>query len=107
MQRGDVVETKVFDPGVDYDEACAVVRWCSGRAVEEGMEISTPEGTILALPGDPIERYADGTFDIARDTLGEHPCSNCGATECLDGINRTGAHCCSACAFGAHERPII
>lgn len=58
-----VVEACLFDPGIDYDAACEVVRWCGGRAVGEGCEIDTLEGVMLATPGDWIIREPFPTSD--------------------------------------------
>lgn len=57
-----VVEARLFDPGVDYDEATSVVGWCGGRAVDEGCAIDTLEGVMLASPGDWIIRGVQGEF---------------------------------------------
>lgn len=45
------VEARYFDPGEDYDEACAVVAWCGGTATDEGCLVPTLEGPVLAGPG--------------------------------------------------------
>lgn len=52
----------------NYDEACAVVRWCGGRAVGEDVgpramvAIETLEGTMIAEDGDWIIRGVKGEF---------------------------------------------
>lgn len=55
--------------GNDYDEDCAIVRWCGGRAVGSDDEvgdailaIDTLEGTMLAEPGDWIIKGVKGEF---------------------------------------------
>lgn len=68
-----VTEARQFDPGADYDEACAVVAWCGGIATDDGCEIPTLEGAMLASPGDWIIRGVKGEFypckpDIFRTT---------------------------------------
>lgn len=57
-----VVEARQLDPRGDYDTACAVVRWCGGKAVDEGIEITTLEGTMIASPGDWVIRGVKGEF---------------------------------------------
>jgi len=57
-----VIEARLFDPGLDYDEACNVVGWCGGRAVDEGCAIGTLEGEMLASPGDWVIRGVQGEF---------------------------------------------
>lgn len=63
-----VIEARLFDPGVDYDEACTVVRWCGGRAVDDGCEIPTLEDGAdgrakhVATPGDWIICGVQGEF---------------------------------------------
>jgi hypothetical protein len=56
------IEARLFDPGTDYDEACSVVAWCSGTATDDGCEIGTLEGVMLASPGDWIIRGVQGEF---------------------------------------------
>ena len=56
------IDARLFDPGTDYDEACAVVGWCGGTATEDGCEISTLEGVMLARPGDMIIKGVAGEF---------------------------------------------
>jgi hypothetical protein len=60
--RRVIVEARNFNPGTDYDEACGVVGWCGGRATDSGCEITTPDGVLLAAPGDWIVRLPDGDF---------------------------------------------
>jgi hypothetical protein len=60
-KRPVVIEARLFDP-MDYDEACEVVGWCSGRAVEDGCEIDTMEGVMLARPGDYVIRGVQREF---------------------------------------------
>jgi hypothetical protein len=62
QKRPVEIQARQFDPGVDYDEACDVVGWCGGRAVEEGCEIDTLEGVMLARPGDWVIRGVQGEF---------------------------------------------
>ena len=56
------VEARRFDPAADYDEALSVTTWCGGRPVDEGCEIGTLEGTMLARPGDWIIKGIRGEF---------------------------------------------
>ena len=49
----------------DYDEMCQIVKWCGGRAVDEGnavIAIDTLEGTMLADAGDWVIRGLKGEF---------------------------------------------
>ena len=57
-----VVEARLFDPGVDHDEALEVVKWCSGEATYEGCVITTLEGDHLASPGDWVIKGVKGEF---------------------------------------------
>lgn len=57
-----VIEARLFNPETDYDEACSVVAWCGGRAVDEGLIIGTLEGAMLASPGDWVIRGVSGEF---------------------------------------------
>ena len=56
------IEARLFDPAASYDEACAVIAWCGGTATDDGCEISTLEGVMLARPGDWIIRGVVGEF---------------------------------------------
>ena len=56
------IEARLFDPGQDYDVACEAVAWCDGSATDEGCEIPTLEGVMLAQPGDWIIRGIQGEF---------------------------------------------
>lgn len=48
------ITARQLDMG-DYDEACEIVRWSQGRAVEDGIEITTLHGdTAIARDGDWI-----------------------------------------------------
>ena len=67
--RKKPVEIEARQLGNDYDEDCAIVRWCGGRAVgpDDGYEnallvIDTLEGTLEAGPGDWIIRGVKGEF---------------------------------------------
>ena len=60
------IEARLFDPAAGYDEACAVVAWCGGTATDDGCEISTLEGVMLARPGDWIIRGVVGEFYQCR-----------------------------------------
>jgi hypothetical protein len=58
-----VVEARQL--GLDYDEDCAIVAWCGGRALGEEYEpnvlaIDTLEGTMEAAHGDWIIRGVQG-----------------------------------------------
>lgn len=61
-KRPVVIEAREFNPGKDYDDALDVVKWCGGRAVDEGCEIDTLEGVMLARPGDMIAQGTSGEF---------------------------------------------
>lgn len=56
-----VIEARLFDMS-DYDEALDVVGWCGGRAVDDGCEITTLEGVMLARQGDYIIKGVSGEF---------------------------------------------
>lgn len=59
-----VIEATQVDT-LDYDGMCAIVDWCSGRAVDDGdavIAIDTLEGTMLAGHGDWIIRGVQGEF---------------------------------------------
>lgn len=62
-----VIQARLFDTA-DYDEALDVVRWCGGRAVDDGCEIPTLEDGVdgrakhVASPGDWIIRGVQGEF---------------------------------------------
>lgn len=53
------VEARLLDYK-DYDETVALVRWCDGVTVKDGIEIRTLEGTMLADEGDWIIRGVKG-----------------------------------------------
>lgn len=57
-----VIEARLFDPGIDYDEALDVVKWCGGAADSEGCLIHTLEGDHLAQFGDWIIKGVKGEF---------------------------------------------
>lgn len=61
-KRPVVIEARLFDPTIDYDEACSVVGWCGGRAADAGCEIDTLKGTHLARPGDWVIKGVHGEF---------------------------------------------
>ena len=63
------IEARLFDPAANYDEACAVVDWCGGTATDEGCEISTLEGVMLARPGDWIIRGVAGEHYPCRGDI--------------------------------------
>src|SRR4051812_39705453 len=53
--------------GIDYDEDCAVMRWCGGTAIMEGdngalFTVPTLEGPLTARTGDWIIRGIQGEF---------------------------------------------
>lgn len=49
-----VIEARRLDM-LDYDEACEIVTWSNGRAVEDGIEITTLHGDkAIARHGDWI-----------------------------------------------------
>ena len=53
--------------GVNYDEDCAVMRWCDGTAVMEGdngalFTVPTLEGLMVARTDDWIIRGVKGEF---------------------------------------------
>lgn len=63
-----VIEARQIDT-MDYDDMCAIVAWCGGRAIDwsdeddfQVMAIDTPEGTMTAGPGDWIIRGVAGEF---------------------------------------------
>ncbi len=56
-----VIEAKLLDSN-DYDGACEIVGWCNGIAHEEGCEINTLEGIMLARFGDYIIKGVEGEF---------------------------------------------
>jgi hypothetical protein len=60
--RRAIVEARRFDPGADYDAACEVVNWCTGRATDFGCELLTPDGILYAAPGDWIVKLEGGEF---------------------------------------------
>jgi hypothetical protein len=67
--RKKPVEVEARQLGNDYDEDCAIIGWCGGRAVgiddEVGdgvLAIDTLEGTMLAEHGDWIIKGAKGEF---------------------------------------------
>lgn len=64
-----VIEARRFDPRFDYNAACAVVRWCGGEAVDEGIEIVTLEGSMIASPGDWVIRGVKGEFYPVKDEI--------------------------------------
>jgi hypothetical protein len=66
-----VIEARKFDPGRDYDEALDVVKWCGGRADDEGCIISTLEGDHLARPGDWVIRGVQGEFYPCKTAIFE------------------------------------
>jgi hypothetical protein len=67
MFRKKPVVIEARQLGIDYDEDCAIVAWCGGRAVGEGYEpyilsIGTLEGPMLAQHGDWIIKGVQGEF---------------------------------------------
>ena len=40
----------------------AVIKWCNGSLIYEGVSISTPEGEMIATPGDYIIKGVKGEF---------------------------------------------
>ena len=63
------IEARLFDPATDYDKACAVVGWCGGTVTDEGCEIATLEGVMLARPGDWIIRGIRGEHYPIKDSI--------------------------------------
>lgn len=55
----------------DYDEACEIVSWCGGEAVEEGIAIQTLEGTMIAVDGDWIIKGVEGEFYPCKPSIFE------------------------------------
>lgn len=66
--RKKPVEIEARQLGSDYDEDCAIIRWCGGEAVGEDvaadaiLRIQTLEGSLLAEPGDWIIKGVKGEF---------------------------------------------
>mgnify|MGYP000169635558 CR=1 FL=1 len=66
VKRPVVIEAHQL--GNDYDDDCAAIGWCGGRAVgeEEGehamIAIDTLEGTMIANSGDYIIKGVQGEF---------------------------------------------
>jgi hypothetical protein len=75
-----VIEARHFDPGRDYDDACAVVAWCGGTATDEGCDIATLEGTMTAVPGDWIIRGVQGEFYPCKPDIFEQTYEPAGGT---------------------------
>jgi hypothetical protein len=62
-KRPVVIEARVFDPSIDYDEALAVIVWAGGWINADGDPcIDTLEGEMQARPGDWIIRGVKGEF---------------------------------------------
>ena len=67
--RKKPVVIEAWQTGQDYDEDCAILGWCDGRAVgaDDGVgnaiiAIDTLEGTMLVEPGDWVIRGVKGEF---------------------------------------------
>lgn len=56
-----VIEARLLNLN-DYDEACDLVGWCKGEAVDEGIRIYTKEGIMLASDKDYIIKGIQGEF---------------------------------------------
>lgn len=63
------VEARLFDPGIDYDEACSVVGWCGGTATDDGMDIYTLEGPHKVSPGDYVIKGVAGEFHACKPAI--------------------------------------
>lgn len=62
-KRPVVIEARQL--GVDYDTDCDIIKWCSGRAIDEGnaiVAIPTLEGVMRADVGDYIIQGVKGEF---------------------------------------------
>lgn len=78
-RKKPVVITAVQLDASDYDRACEIVSWCGGRAVDEGIEINTTEGPMLArdgwwiIEGVEHEFYpcASSVFEASYDAVGK------------------------------------
>lgn len=64
------IEARVFEPALAFD-AADVAQWCGGRIVEQGLEIPTLEGTMLARPGDLVIQGVQGEFYPCKSDIFE------------------------------------